>query len=217
MAFDIAVGDYLEVRLWCWEEDLEQAAVNTIRYFVRAMTGGAEVGSGLMAVEFSEYYADKYKDVLAPTARFAGVGIQDFPARMYMVEYSNADAGLGTLTGDVLPGQVSGLIGLRTNYAKPRGRGRLFIPFPPESANDEFGKPAGTYLTNLQTLGNLMTSNMSLVVGGVTVVMDSIITNATNTRVPMQPITEAIAEAAWGSQHRRGYFGKRNQLPIELA
>lgn len=206
MAFGF--GDRITVRLFSQAGD--QAAINVLWYRCSAADNPGPT-NGEAALVFETKFAIALRNCMSPAATFRGAGVQN----RYVIDaeqYSSASQGPGLGTGDNLPRQVSGVITLKTNTAQRRARGRKYIGFPAESDNDANGRPQAAYVTRLQTLANLMDD--SVVVAGAL---------GSATFVPIVwsrkfaasfDITSCLAREKWGTQRRRGDYGRPNVLPV---
>lgn len=212
-------GNKIELRLYCWHAGAAQLAINTLRMIIDVVgPGPSSLRSDDLCDALSTYFSTAYKAVLDSSCTYAGASLQLFPQRSFVSDWSKEGAGAGTVVGNDCPTQASGLITLRTNYAKRTGRGRVYIPFPSVTSNDTNGLPTAGYMTNLQTLANLMEGPVPVLVGPdlLAVTLSPVICNAQDTGI-LKPITDSIAVQKWATQRRRGSYGRVNSLPPLLA
>lgn len=215
MAFPIAVGEKLELRIYCWNNGAKQLGINTVRLRVASATPGGPIDSQELSEELSGMLAPLYKDLLDSSCEYLGISIQDFPYRLWYPEYSNNAQGAGLVVGNDAPSQASGLISFRTLYGKPSGRGRIYIPFPSVTSNGADGLPITDYVEDLQVLANFFAANIPVALTTQSVVLVGIIANSVGSG-PTKDITNAIGVKKWATQRRRGSYGRQNVVPTEL-
>lgn len=218
MSFQVNVGDRIEVRFYCYHDAAKQEGVNTVRFTIASATPGGPMDSDDLAVAIANQYAANFKALLDSSARYAGLSLQDFPSRTFVPSFTTTGAGAGTVVGNDCPTQASGLVTLRTNYAGPSGRGRIYIPFPSVTSNDTAGVPTAAYKILLDQLAEELEGPVPLVVGVglVDVLVYPIICNAAGSGVEKR-VTNASGVLKWATQRRRGSYGRLNLLPAELA
>jgi len=175
-------------------------------------------GMGLPSLEMiSEWFDTRvetaYKSLMTGTASYYGVKAQKiFPLPRSVGVVAATRVGPGTDGMDGLPGQVSGLIGFRTNLAGKDQRGRVYIPFPDENSNDDpTNAPDAGYLIALQALADLVKGSFTIVDGGNEITVTFVIYHRDTDEYSV--VTEAVARAGWGTQRSRGSYGSKNAYP----
>lgn len=215
MAFPIAVGEKLEMRIYCWNNGAKQLGINTVRLRVASATPGGPIDSQELSESLSTSIAPMYKDLLDSSCEYLGLSLQDFPYRLWYPEYSNASQGPGLIVGNDAPSQASGLVSFRTLYGKPSGRGRIYIPFPSVTSNGADGLPIDDYVEDLQVLGSYFSANITATTSTQAIVLVAIIANSTGSG-PTKDIINGIGVKKWATQRRRGSYGRQNVVPTEL-
>jgi len=66
-------------------------------------------------------------------------------------------AAIGSLTGEMMPVQIAGLLTHRTNVLGRSGRGRSYLPTPNEVSSSN-GAPSGAYITLMDAFGAALLS-----------------------------------------------------------
>lgn len=205
------VGDIMKVRFVCLFAD--QVGINVRHYRVTAETIPVP-DLGDIATHFSLGFNNLYKNLLSAEANFRGVGVQKiFPLPLSVEVATVTNAGPGLETGDPLPGAVSGLIALTTDFGGRRGRGRSYIPFPAEAVNDDNGAPTVIYQGNLTVLGNTLTGVRTIPVGGGSIELTPVIFNRMTPGSSLN-VTGAIARTQWATQRRRSRQGGGDTPPF---
>lgn len=213
--FNFFAGDRIEVRFYCWCEGAKQLGINTVRFLIATATPGGPIDSQDFSEALSDNVAVLYKAVLDTSCKYLGLSVQDFPARTWYPDFSNSSQGFGSVAGNDAPSQVSGLISFKTQYGKPSGRGRIYVPFPSVTSNGADGLPTTAYLDELQVLASLFESTITVTMSSQIVTMNAIVTNSTGTG-PTKFINKATAVQKWATQRRRGSYGRLNTIPTEL-
>lgn len=217
-----AANDFVQVRVWCKDE--EQAAVNSLWFRVFSQTG-----VGVTDLEIATFWdttlAPLYKPLLSAKATYVGVEAQirrpgPVPPLVFASALSSLFPGVGTAGTDALPRQDSGLISFRTAFAGPAGRGRNYIPFPSTARATAEGEPTSTYLSDLESLLLAYESfiNGDTIVGvGGTALLTWIICQIgpkPNYLLSHTNVTDGVAKTAFATQRRRGTLGKANKSPF---
>jgi len=212
MGFLVSVGDTLRVRIGTYTAT--QAGINTLALAAVDKTGDISdvQQSQFIASALAQSLAPLYKPLMAADATFQGLSIQTLnTSPKPLPEVNVAEAGVGTAGGDLLPGQASGVLTLKTAFAGPRYRGRIYIPWAAENDNDA-GKPTAGYITRLDLLGTYLSAQIVLTGVAGTLTLEwvvwhrdlGVVTRIDNFRSNMK----------WGTQKRRGDYGQRNIPPF---
>lgn len=107
----------------------------------------------------------------------------------------------GGLTTDLLPGQVSGIITLRTAFAGRGFRGRQYIPWPTEGVSDSSGLPTNAYVLNLDALAQQLIVPLVVPNGAGSATIQPVIFRRLT--AVSNDVTSAIARVTWATQRRR--------------
>lgn len=201
--------------------DIIQAVIGTrfgdqiglnVRHYVSVNTTGGGISSlVLLANALASRFSAIYPSLISAAAEFRGVIVQKVrPLPAGMPFLSTSAAVPGNNPTDPLPGQVAGLISLRTAFSGRRFRGRAYIPFPAEEHNDSDSTPTGFYLTNLTTLAQAMVNPIGITDGGATESYVPAVYHKEDGTATF--ITSAVVNDGWATQRRRGVFGRPNVL-----
>lgn len=209
---DLNQGDLLEGRLFCTAGD--QTSVNVIHYEVISIQGGT-VSQEAATDDLATHFANSYKGALCAAATYNGAGLRRITPLIPTSEtFSPNGAGPGNLIGTLMPRQVCGLITKRTATPGPRGRGRFYVAFPPEEANEGNGVPTVPYVGLITALANALDDDVIAVdeVGLGTATLRLQLVN----RLTFQhlEVTRCDPRAKWATQRRRGSYGRPNVSPV---
>jgi len=206
----LAVNDIVQMRV-CVTNGA-QTAYNLWHYKVTAIAG-ASLAIDLVTAGFSTQTHNLYKALFAGTSRFRGVGgkrLTPTPTLEYPV---TGQAGFGTLLGDDLPSGTAGVVTKRSLTPGRAGRGRAFLPFPPESQNDPTGVPSVAYQTAVDNLCAVTLTNVAVVIGADAVTLSPIILKRTNPAASLL-VDSRVVRSIWSNLHSRGPYGKANAPPF---
>lgn len=202
-------GDTWLLRVACITDD--QAAINTYYLIVSGVVGGTVLDTDAAAA-YNTLLAPLYKAVLSEEAEYYGVSLgRVLPAPKTVPAKNISARGVGDVAGDMLPGQVSGIISFATAFAGRKFRGRVFIPFPSETDNAAHIPVAG-YGTRLQALATAMLAPLTVTAGASSATFTPFLfhrNDGSSTK-----ITTMLAKRLWATQRRRGDFGQRNPPPF---
>lgn len=176
-------------------------------------TAGSSVEVTGLAFFLSQTLAPKYKPLMSNLATYYGVRVQKInPIPAGAAVLSVEGQGAGTGVGSPLPAQVSGMISLYSALAGRRNRGRCYVPFPTETANDELQtRPDATYQAALVVLADAFSTNLLVTDGVNNAVLEPGIWSRAS-RI-FNPIVDYNARARWATQRSRGNYGRPNPLP----
>lgn len=209
MAINLSNNDIVRLRVGCYWSG--QAGLNNYHVTIKNVVGAPTLEG--LATWFDARIHAAYKGVMTNTASYYGVlaqRISPIPKSVGVV--SAANIGVGTDGPDGLPGQVSGIISFSTDFSGHSQRGRVYIPFPDESANDaNTNGPDAGYVLGLQNIANLTNGTIAYVEGANTAdvefgVYHRLVDECTK-------ITSGRAKEAWATQRSRGSFGSKNPYP----
>ena len=106
----------------------------------------------------------------------------------------------GVVTGEIMPGQVAGVVTLQTSFPGKSYRGRLYMPFASEDDSVN-GKPGTTYKTNLGTMAGSFIGNFLFGSGGNESIVTSCVYSVTNHVATT--IQSLVVRPFWGTQRKR--------------
>lgn len=203
-----AIGQIWQAKLYHHLTD--QLGLNVIHYRVSAVAGtGSDADKLLIAV--SQAFHVRIKDLMVVTATFDGLRLQRIRPVVAAADcFSTDDAGPGTVNGDALPRQSSGLISKRTAISGRHGRGRYYVPFPSEDDNDSSPVPVPAYVVRLALLATVIATPLTIGAGANTATLTPVVYDrATGIGVN---IVSCTAANRWATQRRRGSFGAVNPV-----
>lgn len=221
------VGDVYRVRAYCYDNTLTQVGINTWYLAVTAQVGTGALQAQI-ATSVDAAIAASYKACLSVNALYRGVTVQLIYTGGAAVIPPPIDsptvvnAGAGTVAGNTLPAQVSGLISWQTSSAGRGYRGRVYIPFPGASAANAQGQMVAAYQASLGALAAAIFAAVSAGVGGNTSTLHLALQHDLTPAAPRPPrhlysyplVTNFSEPLAFATQRRRGQFGRINILPI---
>lgn len=210
MAQVLALGDVLRVRVACYTAN--QVGINTVHYRVSTV-GGSSQTDAQVALYMDTLLETRYKTVLSAQAKYRGVSVQKIrPLPVTVPQVSTAFDGVGSVAGDMLATQVSGIVTSQTALAGPANRGRAYIPFPGESDNGVSAAPVPAYVTGIDDIGSeLFTPHPVGLAPNQITITPVIYHRATAT---FTDIVGWVARSQWATQRRRGAYGKFNSVPF---
>lgn len=206
----LAADQKLQVRLYCTRGD--QTAINVLNYKVVSADGTMTEQDlvGALATRF----APKYKDVMSVGAEFYGVDLRPFVGNQLGATFwSKNGAGAGTVLGQVLPKQISGLIAWQSAVPGRHGKGRMYVAFPSESDNDTNGVPGVTYAGPLLALATTLAGQFTVTAGGVKTA-DVVLCIRNRLTNLFSPVAAATARVKWATMRSRGDYGRINPPPF---
>lgn len=210
MATTLALGDIIRVRVACYTSN--QQGINVAHFRVSNVTGTSQTDFQV-ANAFDTTLAPRYKAAINVSARYRGVSVQRIrPLPPTFPQIITASDGVGTVAGDLLSTQVSGIASSQTNFAGAAFRGRVYIPFASEASNDAVGIPTAAYVLLIADIAEELFTPVTIAVGanGLTLV-PVVYHRAAGTATD---ITNYIARQKWATQRRRGSYGKTNPTPF---
>jgi len=204
------INDLYEARIVCTYDN--QTAINVRHYRVTAKAGTG-VTDQTLATQLDATFQAAYKALMSSSARYHGVGVRRiFPLPLGLEVNSIANDGVGTQPVGLNPSQTCGVMTLRTALGGRSRRGRVYIPFSSTSDTGADGRPSVGYQTRMGTLAALFFFVQALGAGG-----------NTNTFTPViyskkfdysNQIVTATSVKKWGTQRRRGDYGRPNTAPF---
>jgi hypothetical protein len=204
------VNDLFEARIVCVYDN--QISVN-VRHYRCTAKAGTGVTDQTLATQLDATFQAAYKALLSSSARYRGVGVRKVePLPLGLEVYSTVNDGIGTQALGMNPTQTCGVMTLRSALGGRSRRGRVYIPFSSFADTGADGRPAAGYQVRMGTLAALFFFVQALGTGG-----------NTNTFTPViwskkfnysNQIITATSVKKWGTQRRRGDYGRTNVTPF---
>jgi hypothetical protein len=205
----MANGDIYTVKVVCY--DTTQLGMNIRQYMTTA-----ESGPPILLSVIADFFTNTLKTGLLPlvgsAAQFLGCSVKKIWPEPQSLEVPTTLAAMaGTGGAQMGPKQVAGVIKLTTNFPGRAGRGRAYVPFVATSAVTGDGVPTAAYISNLQIYGNALSIPGTVTSGGSSITFNPVIWDRKLKR--WTGITGYVARAKFGTQRRRGDFGRVNIKP----
>jgi hypothetical protein len=211
MSYTPVLNDVIEIKTYC--QNSEQMSVNTFHAVANPIFGGG-VNQATIAAKWDSLVAPLLKPMMAPDSTYYGVSVAKiWPLPRTAFDISIAGRGAGTAAPPSLPRQTSFPFTLTTSGAGRNQRGRWFIAFPAAAFNAAGGVPTAAYL--------LLVAPLVTQVGG-GFLAGSLVTGTTMTTILWHSRTKTFdtvtganpAVLKWGTQRRRGSYGRPNSVPF---
>jgi hypothetical protein len=214
MAQPMSVLDLYSCRLVTSADN--QVAINTV-YYLTASIGSPPSTDQDLADSVSAAVATAIRACMTNSATYKGCLVQRVnprPPQVDVVSVVGAGSGSGGTTP--IPHQVSGVLSWYTASAGRQHRGRIFVPFPDISSDDTDRTPTVTYTTNITAVGTALRTVTALATGGRTATVNFVLAHK---QLPgpiwsSASITAILGQKKWGTQRRRGNYGRANTSPI---
>jgi len=176
-----------------------------------------QVSAGATAGEVAKVFADAIKagdmNLWSNDVTFMGSKCSQLGAPPPILPGICTGTDTGSVSGTTLPGEVTGMISLKTAVSGRAYRGRLYVPFIDGSqASDSSNQVPAGYTAQLQTLADDICIPITIVGGSGNSVLDPIIYHRGSGAYTA--VLEAVALRKYGSQRRRGSYGQLNQPVI---
>lgn len=194
-----------------------QSGLNNIHFAVVGFAGTGGTDSQL-ALAIDAAIAPDYKAAMNNQATYYGVKVVRYwPKPVAIPQISTSTTGIGTAGTTPMPTAVSGIIRWRTAIIGKHGVGRIYVPFPATTAvTTPAPQPNSAYIGLLVAIAAGIdgigvigtppnTSTVDLVVTGKPAVPPA-------TQI-YYPVTAYNGGSLWGTQHRRGDYGRPNPVP----
>lgn len=205
-----AVGSVYRIRTVCSLPN--QIAEQVTHWYVSAIAGTGATDQDI-ANAADAFFGPITKALLTALATYRGCGVQRINLPPLPVEaVATNQAGVGSLAGDLLPLQVSGLLSLRTPLAGKSNRGRVYLPWPTEGQNGPTGLPNAGYLTLLGSYATTILAPFVAGGGGNTNNLQLVVWS--RKLLAKQLVSSIVPNQAWATQRRRGTLGRPNQVPF---
>lgn len=203
MATALEVGNILEVVFRSRSQ--RQYAVN-VRHYRVEVVGVPPLLDTDAAAHISNLIGPLLRAAMTNQATYLNTSVQVLnPVRLDPV-FSNVQSGVGDYMSDLIPTQACGLIRFNTGLAGRANRGRMYVPFAAEGANDTDGSPNDQYLLDIGAIGNALDDTQTIAFGGRTGTLAPIIFHRETflyTRITSYSVIDA-----WATQRRRSQVNR---------
>lgn len=216
MPVPIIANDKIKVRVVC--HTANQISVNIFHFVVDAVRGTVTDQDLANAVDLS--IAPEYVGLIFNGATYRGVGVTILrvPSLTEVTSVASTSTGLaGPLPMSM---QTCGMITKKTVLGGRANRGRTYLPFPSTSDSDAAGNvPTAGYAVRAGILAGKMLLSRTFVR---TLGVDEVDVTPTLVRRHVGPpvtytqklVTGSSLPLKWGTQKRRGNYGKPNVVPF---
>lgn len=210
------IGSYIEVTSVCQADD--QVGMNVFHYRITANPLGNKISQAIASLEgFTTPFSTAMKACISDDAEFRGYLVRMFNPAGGLIYSDPTGAGVGTGGAGLLPRQVTGLLSKKVSTPGRRKGGRVYVPFPSQTAETADGLGSLAYTTALGVLAICMQSALVDSAGdpfGEPVVAvklsNPIATTITNYRtIDLFKVSGLLA-----TQRRRGSYGRTNVPPV---
>jgi len=209
---NVTASHVAEIQIW--SSFGEQAAVTTRHLLSRV--GNVSIPIATILAEFDSIIAAPWKAILTEEARYDGLRGRVLTPTETQWEAEINSAGVGTVIGEPLPRQVSGIVTMNTAVFGRKGRGRLYLPFPSEEDSEPtLGIPGSAYVTAAQSIGDFFTQPLVVTIAAVNYSLDWVLQSVTDGVPSYFLYTGAVARPRWATQRRRGSYGRPNASPLQ--
>lgn len=205
-----AVADVVQTRIITIFQ--QQISVNVLTYVCTAIAGTSETyGNG--AIRFDVLIQASYKALLNNQAVYRGIGVRKIFPTPISIEYSTVvNAGVGNAGASAMPKQDTGLLRKNTDRPNRKGRGRLYVAFPSISDNSSTSQPIAGYVTRLNALGTILSTNVLVGTAPNTATLKPVLWD--RKLFQSTDIASMTGQVYWATQRRRGDYGKANSSPF---
>lgn len=216
MAIPLINGERIKVRFVCYTAN--QISVNVLHYVAANLLG--TVTDADLAAFFDARMSVEYYNLMNNTARYRGCGVAFLRGANTIEEVSVANDGAGTSGATPLPMQSCGMITKRTVLGGRANRGRVYLPFPSSGDSDPaLNRPTAGYAVSAGVYaGKALVGFTAVISIGVNEVglSPALVRRAAGPPVTFthKLVTGVSMPLKWGTQKRRGNYGKPNALPF---
>jgi hypothetical protein len=215
MAQTLQLGDIIQVDVACFSNG--QLGLNRSHWKVTTFSGTGATDQDCANI-LDANFSTAYRNLLGNNASYYGVKVTRIvPLPPTAPVTSTANQGLGVVLSPSLPQQVSGVITMGTAFAGRAFRGRVYVPFPPTSMNDAvLDVPIAAYKPLLDALGALYRGDFLVGTAPNQITIDSVLVHRANKAGVTPPPTTILTSRSnlkWGTQRRRGNYGRPNVFP----
>lgn len=207
MAYTIAAGDSLQV---AFASRLgNQLGVNVRGFKVQAQIGTGLDSTGLLAA-LDALYKPLYLNILPQLAEYSYTSMKRLKPTASDLEVKTSAGAAGGIASDPCTSQSAVVVTLGTGFAGRANRGRMYIPFPPLSGLLNSTPPTPTLIYQAliaQLAAQYVSVNVVTTGGNGWTLLPVLLKPAPN---PDVLITTYIVRGKFGTQRRRGSYGKTN-------
>jgi len=209
------IGDVLEVRAYAYCSN--QLAVNRHQFTISAFGGSGPVDFDSFSESLLIAMYSPYVTIMSKYAQFLGIGVKKVttPNPTQEVAYPIAGSfidGTGLVDSAPLPTQVCGIM-RRSGVFVSNGNvchGRLYLPFPGVSDDNGQGLPSSGYVNNVTVFANNISLPFNIPASGDIAYLVPQINSNQSGPAGDPNITLALGVQRWGTQRKRGSYGKMN-------
>jgi len=203
----IAEDDIVRTKVLCWVN--YQVGIN-----VRYWRCGTNPGD-LTIEDFSTHLVDNlvplYTAYLSTACIVDALKVQIVGPGGMSDELTTLLGTAGGASATTMPRQACGIVTLTTGVGGRKNRGRFYVPFPTEEMNEAGGSPNGAGLTAMGLIGEFYTTVQNVTVDIFTMIMGPVLVHSGPAPDAPTPLTGYITRDKWGTQKRRGDYGKLNE------
>lgn len=212
------IGDILEVRTVCQCFDTTQISVNVMHYRMTSQ-GSSAPDLDEIAASFSNHFNAGYQLIMPASCTYRGTGVKNLTLPATEEHVSKASSGPGLASGTELPQQVSYVINFKTGLAGKGHRGRIYPGFVPTSHVNSSGNMSAAGITAIQLAASNIPITWTAGSGGVTGTYVLIVLRRQANKLPLpfptwDNVNLVTARLQFGTQRRRGDFGRQNAVPL---
>ena len=168
------------------------------------------------ATQLDSLIAPLYKALLPTTSNYDGVEISLVNKTLRPIQpatvYTSASSGPGLITADSMAGQVAGMISWATSLAGQAFRGRSYVGSVPVTMITAAGVPSSAYITLIGTLALNLFEFTGFTIGATSLLCGLTIWHRLHQTYTI--ITSFFIPGKFGTQRRRGNYGKNRLPPI---
>jgi len=206
----LSAGDKMEVVFYCRANGQNGLIV---RHFSVTNVLGTGANQQQVADRIDAVVGPLLADCISTHASYMGVRVKRITPNPTDDNTAKAEAQVGGLLGDLFSTQSAAVVSIRTGDAGRSKRGRCYVPFPSENANDEAGHPEEDYLALVAAFAGAITQPIVVnpTLGNSLDLLPVIYSRKLN---QFYPITEFRLRKEWGTQRRRSQINRGDQEPI---
>lgn len=173
-----------------------------------SLTAGISMALGEVAKAWADAIKASIAAITTDSTMFLGAKCEQlFPDANQLpgIAYVNE---FGTIGGNALPGQVSGILTHQSTVIGRHNRGRSYIPFPAVADDSVDNTPTDGYVTRLLAVGTAMRTFVAATgVNGTFAFEPAVAVAGAGGAVT---VVSERANQRWATQRRRGDYGRLN-------